>query len=334
VQVTVVRPADLGESEAARWRAFQATSLMMSHPFLSLSYVKAWATVNANARVTVVEDNGRIEAFMPYEVGDGKIATGIGGAHTNVDGLVSSGAPLDMRAVVRKSGLRGWRFTRAPVDQKALDPYRYRGASQRRSALYADLSGGYDNYLSDLRDGVKKRIVKVERSRRALQREIGPVSYDWRNLKPEYFDQLIEWKSAQYSNARGWGPEVLSVMRELSLSDNDDCRGLVGVLFAGEQVAAAALDLEGPGIVAGWTLAYNPELSKFSVGTLQLLDSIRSASARGVKMLDFGADFNAAADSFKDRLGNGTYEVSGGGVWASRLEAAGRSLYRTAKYRD
>jgi hypothetical protein len=51
-------------------------------------------------------------------------------------------------------------------------------------------------------------------------------------------------------------------------------------------------------------------------------------------MLDFGADFNAAADSFKDRLGNGTYEVSGGGVWASRLEAAGRSLYRTAKYRD
>jgi CelD/BcsL family acetyltransferase involved in cellulose biosynthesis len=333
MQVTVVRPADLGEGEAAQWRAFQGSSLLMSHPFLSLSYVKAWGVANANVRVTVVEENGRIEAFIPYEIGDGKIAALTGGTQTYIDGFVSSGAPLDMRTVVRRSGLRGWRFSRAPVEQKALDPYRYDGAHHRRTGQSIDLSGGYDKYLSDLRDGVKKTITKAERSRRALQREAGPVSFDWRNQKPEYFDQLIEWKSAQYANVRGWSPAVISVMRELAFADNDDCRGLLGVLFAGEQTAAVSLNLEGPGIVAGWTMAYNPELSRFSVGTIQFLDFIRDVAAHDIKMLDLGADFTGGT-SYKHRFGNASYELSGGGVWASRLGAAVRSLYRTVKYRD
>ena len=85
-------------------------------PFLELC--QGWGTVNSNARVSVVEDNGRIEAeLIPYEVDDGKIAAGVGGAHTYVDGLVGSDAPLDVRAIVGNPGLRGWRFSRAAVDQ-------------------------------------------------------------------------------------------------------------------------------------------------------------------------------------------------------------------------
>jgi CelD/BcsL family acetyltransferase involved in cellulose biosynthesis len=197
MHVTVVRPSELGEGEAAQWRAFQDSSLIMSHPFLSLSYAKAWDIVTDNARVAVVEDGGRIQAFIPYAIGDRKIAAAIGGTHTSVDGIVSSGSRLDMRAVVRKSGLRGWRFSRAPVDQQVLDPYRYRGARDRRTVSCINLVGDFDKYLSDLRDGVKKRIVKAERSRRALERAAGPVRFDWRNQGTEHFAQLIEWKSAQ-----------------------------------------------------------------------------------------------------------------------------------------
>ena len=290
--------------------------------------------VNANARVTIVEDNGRVEAFIPFEIGDGKIASTLGGIHTAVDGMVSSGVPLNMRAIVRKSGLRGWRFSRAPVNQKALDPHRYRGAHHWRSVSYVDLSGGYDKYLSELSDSAKKRIARTETYRRSLQRKMGSVSFDWTNPKPEYFDQLIEWKSAQYKNVREWDPKAMSVIRELAFMNNDDCRGLIGVLSAGEQTAAVTLCLEGPGIVALWTLAYNPEFSRFSAGTMQLLDLIRDAATHGITMVDFGADHTVATNTYKDRFRNGTYELSGGGVWASRLGAAARSLYRRVMYRD
>lgn len=335
MRVTVVRPSELGCSEAEQWRAFQGSSPMMSHPFLSLSYARTWGAAYASARVAVVEDGGRIEAFIPFELDGGRTASTLGGAHTAVDGMVTSGAPLDMSAVVRKAGLRGWRFERAPVDQKALDPYRYSGPHHCRTVSYVDLSGGYDKYVSDLSDGTRKRIARTEAYRRALQRKVGSVSFDWRNPKPEYFDQLIEWKSAQYRNAREMAenPAVMSVLRELAHMDTDDCRGLMGVLFAGGQTAALTLCLEGPGVIALSTLAYNPEFARFSAGTMQLLDLIRDAEEHGITMVDFGADHTVQENTYKDRFRNATYELSGGAVWASRMEAKARSIYRSAKYR-
>ena len=335
MRVTVVRPSELGSSEAEQWRAFQGSSQMMSHPFLSLSYARAWGAAKASARVAVVEDGGRIEAFIPLELGEGRIACTLGGAHTAVDGMVTSGVPLNMSAVVRKAGLRGWRFERAPVDQKALDPHRYSGPHHCRTVSYVDLSGGYDKYISDLSDGTRKRIARTEAYRRALQRKVGSVSFDWRNPKPEYFDLLIEWKSAQYRNARetAENPAVMSVLRELAYTDTDDCRGLVGVLFAGDQTAAVTLCLEGPGVIGLFTLAYNPEFARFSAGTMQLLDLIRDASAHGITMVDFGADHTVQENTYKDRFRNATYELSGGAVWASRIEAKARSMYRQARYR-
>jgi CelD/BcsL family acetyltransferase involved in cellulose biosynthesis len=117
----------------------------MSQPFLSLSYARIWEAAKPDARVAVVEDSGRIEAFVPFEIGDGRIASPLGGAYTAIDGMVTSGAPLNMRAVVRKAGLRGWRFDRVPVDQKALDAHRYSGPRHCRTVSYVDLSGATTN---------------------------------------------------------------------------------------------------------------------------------------------------------------------------------------------
>jgi len=115
--------------------------------------------------------------------------------------------------------------------------------------------------------------------------------------------------------------------------DNDDCRGLIGVLSAGEQTAAVTMCLASPEIIALFTLGYNPEFSRFSAGTMQLLDLIRDAVAHGITMIDFGADYTVVENTYKDRFRNATYELSGGAVWASRIEAKARSIYRMAKYR-
>jgi CelD/BcsL family acetyltransferase involved in cellulose biosynthesis len=51
---------------------------------------------------------------------------------------------------------------------------------------------------------------------------------------------------------------------------------------------------------------------------------MEEAATRGVEMVDFGY----GDDRYKQRFGNATYSVSGGGVWASRLGSAARSFYR------
>src|ERR1700739_1810966 len=128
MKVTVVRPDELDGNEEKLWHEFQTLSPMAAHPCFSLAYARAVCRADDSGRVAVVEDGGKICAFIPYSKGSDGVADTLGGGQTGIDGLVSSHERIDLRAVVRGAGLRGWRFSRAPVEQHALDPYRYQGS--------------------------------------------------------------------------------------------------------------------------------------------------------------------------------------------------------------
>jgi CelD/BcsL family acetyltransferase involved in cellulose biosynthesis len=144
MQVTVVRPAELGISEEKQWREFQTSYLMAAHPNYSLTFARAACRADENGRVAVAEDGGVIRAFLPYTKGNDGIATVLGGGQTGVDGVISSNDPIDLRQVVRRAGLRGWRFGHAPAEQAAVNPYRYEGGYHSQEVRFADLRDGYD----------------------------------------------------------------------------------------------------------------------------------------------------------------------------------------------
>ena len=332
MQVTVVRPAELGAGEEMQWRKFQNSTPMAAHPCFSLTYVRAVSRADENGRVAIAEDGGVIHAFLPYTKGADNVATTLGGGQTGLDGLISSNDPTDLRRVVRRAGLRGWRFSHAPAEQRPLDPYRYEGNYHWTSIHFADLRSGYDGYLQSLPAGVMKRISRTERYRRALQREMGEVSFEWNNSDPAHLDLLLDWKSDQFDSVRQWlsNSSFRTLVRELADSDNEDCSGATSVLHAGAKPLSILLSLRYGHILAPWIVAYDPEYSRFSPGTIMWLALIEEATRRGVDIIDFGYGDNR----YKQRFGNATYSVSGGGVWASRLESTARSLYRRARYRD
>jgi CelD/BcsL family acetyltransferase involved in cellulose biosynthesis len=326
MQVTVVPPAELGASEEKLWHEFQHSSPLGVHPWFSLTYVRAVCRADERGRIAVVEDDGAIRAFIPYTKGDDGIATAPGGGFTGLDGLVSSGVPIDLRAVIRRAGLRGWRFSHAPAEQRPLDPYRYQGDYHRDLVHYADLRDGR------LPEGVERRISRTAVTRRALQRQIGEVSFEWNSSDPAHLPLLLNWKSAQFETVRQWvaRPSVRPYLRELADSDNEDFSGITSVLSAGSQPIAILFSLRGGHIIAPWLVAYDPEYSRFSPGTLSWLALIQEASMRKVEMVDFGYGEN----QYKLWFGNATYSTDGGGVWASRLGSAARALYRGARFRD
>jgi CelD/BcsL family acetyltransferase involved in cellulose biosynthesis len=305
---------------------------MGTHPYFSLTYVRAVCRADKSGRVAVAEDDGTVNAFIPYARGDDGIATTLGGGFTGLDGLVSSNAPIDLRQVVRGAGLRGWRFSHAPTGHRPLDPYRYQGTYHRHLNYFADLRDGYDDYIRALPKGVTKRISRTASYRRALQRELGEVSFEWNSIDPSHLSLLLNWKSDQYESVRQWlsSPSIRTLVQDLADSDNEDCSGVTSVLYAGTKPLAICLSLRCGHILAPWILAYDPEYSRFSPGTIKWLALFEEATTRGVEIIDFGY----GDDQYKQRFGNATYSVSGGGVWASRLGSATRSLYRRAKYRD
>jgi CelD/BcsL family acetyltransferase involved in cellulose biosynthesis len=329
---TVVRPDELGASEEKLWAEFQNSSLMTGYPWFSLAYVRAICRAEENGRVIVAESDGAIRAFLPYMKGDDGVAAALCGGWEMLEGLVSPNDAIDLRSVIRGAGLRGWRFKHAPAEQRPLDPYRYQGMHHTDLIHFADLHDGYDCYKGGLDKGGKKSISRASTSRRALQREAGEVTFEWNSKDLSHLSLLFDWKSNQFESVRNWWsrPAVQTFLRELADSDREDCSGVTSVLYADRQPISITFSLRRGRILAPWVIAYHPDYSRFSPGTIEWYALIEEGANRGIEIIDLGyGDLH-----YKQRFGNATYIVNGGGVWGSRLGSAARSLYRKTKYRD
>lgn len=322
MRVTVVHPSELGPSELDLWAKFQQSAPAGASPFLSVTFAQTVGRHRTAARVAVIEDGGTVAAFLPFERTGAGMALPIGHPMNNLQGFVSSGAPLDARQVIRRARLRGWRFDNVRADEAALRPYHYAGALVRCPVV--DLSGGYPAYTSGLS---KSLVSEIARRRRALGRQRGPVTLDWNSATPEAdLRRLVSWKSGKYDGTRQLftDPSAWAIVTELATSSSEDCAGSVSVLAADGQPFAIALWLAGAHELAAWFAAYDPEFRHSSPGTMILLVTAEEAAKRGLAHIDLGG----GQDDYKFRLANSSYPVAGGAVWAYQAEEAARRTYR------
>ncbi len=326
MRVSVVRPADLGPSEAASWAKLQHQSPVTLSPFLSLTFAQAVGRARQNARVAVVEDGGQVEAFLPFELGPGRIGMPIGYPMSDLQGFIGSGVPLDAREVIRKAGLRGWRFINAPAEQPTLAAHHYEHTLSPCPVI--DLTAGYHAYYASRSKSVTSESA---RKRRALERQRGTVSLGWHSAGTGYLQQMIAWKAGKHASLGRMfaaDPTARRIADELAGSTSEDCQGVMSVLFTGEQAAAVSLNLIFPGGLSGWFTAYDPELGRFSPGIIMALALAEEAAQQGLTRLDLAP----GPFGYKHRLANESYPVAGGAVWASRIDAAARKLYRRVYY--
>jgi CelD/BcsL family acetyltransferase involved in cellulose biosynthesis len=321
MRVTVVRPGDLGPSEASLWARFQKSSPELQNPFFSLTFAQMVGRHRLNSRVAVVEADGAIQAFLPFDLGPQRIGMPIGDPMNNLQGFVSGGAIVDARRVIRKAGLRGWRYTATPAAQLALASHHYEGTLVEAPLI--DLSDGYQSYFASRS---KKFTTEYGYKCRMLERRVGPVSLEWGSTAPEHIRQLIDWKSATYGGARQLFSEAAArrIVEELLTSSSEDCGGVVNVLWAGERAVAISSGLTWPGVFSGWFIAHDHDMGKFSPGMLALLATVEEAARRDITRIELGA----GQDSYKSRVSNASGPVAGGAVWVIPGERAARGLYR------
>ena len=326
MRVSVVRPAELGADEAMLWAKFQQQSPVTQNPFLSWTFTQVVGRARPGARVAVIEDGGQIQAFLPFELGPRRIGLPVGYPMNDMQGFVCSGAALDARQVVRKAGLRGWRFISAPADQAALVAHHYGGTAA--SCPVIDLSGGYPAYYASRSKSV---TAEPARKRRALERDRGPVSLAWHTASQDHLRQMISWKSGKYHGALELfsDPSAVRIVSELAGTDNPDCQGVVSALLVGDQPVAINVNLVGPAGLYGWFPAYDPEARRFSPGMIMTFAIAEEAARQGITRYDLGY----GQDKYKRGLANDSYAIAGGAVWTSRAEQLARQLYRRASNR-
>jgi CelD/BcsL family acetyltransferase involved in cellulose biosynthesis len=317
MRVTVVQPGELGAVEAELWWKFQHATPESLNPFLSLTYVQTVGRFRDNARVAIVEDGGDVVAFFPFELSTRYLGMPIGFPLNNLQGFIGCGSSLAAKRVIKKAHLRGWRFDAVAVEQRAFAPFHYAGTTEACPVINLD-------------KGDLSHISTRKKARRALEKEFGAVSLEWRSTELALVDQMIEWKSTKYygTSVMFRNPTVPSIVKELAVSDSEDCRGVVSVLRAGERTIAVHLALLGPRSLVGWFMAYDPELSRFAPGQMLWHPLATAAEERGISQIDLGP----GQEPYKSELANDSYLVAGGAVWVSGAEAAGRQVYRRLVY--
>jgi CelD/BcsL family acetyltransferase involved in cellulose biosynthesis len=139
------------------------------------------------------------------------------------------------------------------------------------------------------------RTADIERKRRKLERDVGPVRFLFDDPRPEAFEACLRWKSAQYK-ATGLG-DMFADARNVELFRRLRALGLVVVssLSAGERLLAVHLGSLNDRRFGWWVPAYDPEFSRFSPGRLMMLELLKESHRLG--HLEF--DFLIGAEDYK-----------------------------------
>lgn len=268
------------------WRALHDGG---GDPFLHPAYARAAAAVRPDVEVGVITANGEVVGFLPFQ----RHRFGVGGPVGSrlcdtSDVLVRPGVSWDPEELTRAFGLRLLRLPHVPASTTELRPF----LSEPIEAPFLDLSAGYEAYRKERIDSGSSIMRQIDRKARKIEREVGPLRFEWHTTSDEIFQTLVRWKNLQRKVTRTPNvlelPWVRAFLERLRRESGEDFAGVLSALWTGDTLASVHFGLCTRNVLQYWFPAYNQDLSSYSPGLLILLEMARAASEHGVQRIDLG----------------------------------------------
>jgi CelD/BcsL family acetyltransferase involved in cellulose biosynthesis len=313
VKIAVLSPEEIDAEERRLWSRYLLERPLGS-PFLSWAFVDVMGRVRDDVRVAVVEDGGGL-GFFPFQVGSDRTGSPAGAGISDAQAYISGGpCTFEPRHLLAGADLVRWSFDHLLVEQACFGPYH----RSRHRVPVVDLDDGYEAFVTRLRSHSRDFLPQVLRRRRKLEREVGPVTFEWSTGDTNgAMRSLREWKSQQYRSTGVWDrfacPWIAEALEQLSVTVDSDCTGVLSVLRCGDRLAAVHLGLQSTDRLCWWFPAYDPELRRYSPGLILLLALIADGADRHVPVLDLGR----GEHDYKLRVADRFYEVADGEVTGS-----------------
>ena len=324
--IDVVRPSALSAADVARWAALQAAEPAWDSPFLSPDWALAAERSqprDGGVRVAVMRDGARAVGFLPVRVA-GAVAMPAGAPMNDYQALVAEpGLMVDPRRLVDALGVQRLDFAHMLLDQTAFAPH-MRGTCL---SYVIETPDGYAAYAAGRKAAGSGLIKDLDKRRRKVEREAGPVRFTALAACPDAFDRLLAWKREQYrvtSQTDVFGaPWTVDLLAGL-FRRRDEGFGALFTLHIGDALAAAQFNLLGRQTIHAWIIAHDSAFERYSPGLLLFQDILRWMDQTPYRALDLGAgDYR-----FKLQLANLHRPVAHGFV--GRLSPA--TLLREAQY--
>lgn len=326
VRVSPIRPRELGSAELARWRELQGGDPSLQNPFLAPEFTLAVDRARKHCLVAVLEDGPGIVGFFPYERRALGVGRAIGAGVSDCQALVHApGLQWDPRALLRGCGLAVWEFDHLLASQAPFAPYHM---LPERSPVM-DVSDGYQRYLTARRPSSRRLIKSTEYKGRKLEREIGPVRFEFDVQDRVALRSLMRWKSVQYRRtgqfdrfARDW---IVRLVEDLYETREQEFAGVLSVLYAADRPVAGHFGIRSGSVLSWWFPAFDPAYARYSPGLISLLRTAQAAADAGLRQIDLGRGHEGYKESFK----SGDIAIAEGWVERPSSVAVVRRAQRT-----
>jgi CelD/BcsL family acetyltransferase involved in cellulose biosynthesis len=328
MNVSIVRPHDLGAPELATWRTMQRSSPELTNAFLSPAFTLAAGRIRPGARVAVLEEGRDVVGFFPFEQGRFRVGKPIAAGVSDSQGVIHAPG-LEWNA---QDLLRGCRLDVLEFDHLIASQMTRAGKHiTRRSAPIIDVSRGYEWYVTERQRASKKIFKSTLYKQRKLERDVGELRFEFDNRDPQVLRVLMRWKSAQYRRtgrrdrfAIGW---IGRLVWDLFETRSEGCAGTLSVLYSDERIVAAHFGLRSDFVLSCWFPAYDVSLARYSPGLSLHLRMAEAAATTGVRCLDLGKGGEEYKESLKTR------DLPVGEGWIERPSAVAltRNIQRTPR---
>ncbi len=285
----LIRPGELDAAHLSLWREFQAKEPLLQSPFFSPEFTQAVGAERVDAFVAILEDAGAIRGFFPFHRCASGVGKPIGGPISDYQGVVAA-PDFDLRGedLLRACALNAYDFNHAPANQSALYP----GAIHNSRSPYIDLSEGFDAYIDARLRHSRKNLKDLDRRRRKIEREIGPLQFNYSDDREETWRRLVAMKNQSYErlNVRsildvGWVDRALAALRATS---NQHFAGLMTSIFAGDRMIAGHFGMRSKTTWCWWFNSYDYDVRNYAPGMLLILEAAKRAPIEGLTKIDFG----------------------------------------------
>jgi CelD/BcsL family acetyltransferase involved in cellulose biosynthesis len=328
VTYRVIAVSELDRSLLDAWGKIRSDNEVFASPYFCPEFTQLAGAVRKDVKVVVIENDGTIAGFFPYQRSLWGMGNPVGGALSDYHGVISGPeAEWEIEPLMRAAKLSVFAFSHLVGDAGKFAPY----VQEISTSPQIDLSAGYKCYADGRRDAGSDYIRKTEGLARKMGREVGELRFALHEPDRETMAQLVEWKSAQYRTGRL--PDAFSVpwtgdlLNRIATTSSDGFAGVCSVLRAGDRRVAIHMGIRSSNVLHYWFPAYDPAYAKFSTGIILLLRMAEALSDLGIRTIDLGE----GKSQYKERLMTGEAILRKGAVELPSMLARVRKAQRMAE---
>jgi CelD/BcsL family acetyltransferase involved in cellulose biosynthesis len=237
------------------------------------------------------------------------------------DILIPSNLSLDLRELLASCRLSKFQFDHLPVGMAEIQTIQH----LTDPAYVVSMADGFSSYWERMQLSHRGWCQQLERKKRKLSREVGPLRFELHTDSATVLEALIEWKRGQIV-AAGLKDVFGSAMSKALLCEtikeqSHDFSGWLSALYAGDQLIAILLGQRSQHVLNAWIPTHHPQFSNYSPGALLHLELLRRCADEAVTVIDLGRGENP----LKMRLANDSQLMAIGSLhrdpWRQHLAA-------------